>query len=123
MHLIDYGLMRDGVLYHGTVSDLDGSPKATWTYAEGGENVTRDRPVDAATFGTLWNATADSDILRRNVVRSPGQPIGPVGCHVVGVVFERDGQRRRLMSQVPAAATDPEFVQWRQALNVPQGSA
>jgi hypothetical protein len=123
MHLIDYGLMRDGVLYHGTVSDLDGSPKATWTYEDGGEKVTRDQPVDAATFSALWNAIADSDVFRRNVVRSPHQQIDPVGYHVIGIVFEQDGQRRRVLFQVPAAEAEPDFVRWLQALDVPQGSA
>jgi hypothetical protein len=123
MRLIDYGHMRVGVLYHGTLSDLDGSPKATWTYEDGGRKVTRDQPLDAATFSALWNAIADADVFRRNVVRSPDQQIDPVGYHVVGVVFDQDGQRRRLLFQVPAAETDPEFVGWLKALNVPQGSA
>jgi hypothetical protein len=60
MHVIDYGHMRDGVLYHGTLSDLDGSPKSTWTYEDGSEKVTRDLPIDGATFSALWNGIATS---------------------------------------------------------------
>src|SRR5262249_57663276 len=50
MRLIDYGHLRDGVLYHGTVSNLDGTPKSTWTYEDRGAKVTRDRPIDEDGF-------------------------------------------------------------------------
>src|SRR5687767_9507221 len=64
MHLIDYGHMRDGVLYHGTLSDLDGSPKATWTYEERGKKITRDQPIDKATFDKLRTTITSSEVFR-----------------------------------------------------------
>jgi hypothetical protein len=123
MYLIDYGHMRDSVLYHGTISDMDGSPKATWTYEEGGEKVTRDQPLDDTTFNALWNGIANSEVFRRCMVRSANQPIDPVRYHVVGIAFEQDGQQGQYMFLVPAAEQDLEFVQWLENLNVPQGSA
>ena len=119
MHLIDYAHMRDGVLYHGTISDLDGSPKATWTYEEGGEKVTKDQPIDEAAFNALWNGIADSEVFRRSMVRGPDQQIDPAQFHIVGIGFEQEGRRGRYMFLVPATERDPEFVQWLQALNVP----
>jgi hypothetical protein len=123
MHLIDYGHLRDGVLYHGTLSDMDGSPKATWTYEDGGEKVTRDQPIDAATFSALWNGVADSEVFRRCMVRGPDQQIDPARYHVVGVVFQQEGQQGQYLFLVPATERDPGFVRWLQLLNVPQGSA
>src|SRR5690242_13670763 len=123
MHLIDYGHLRDGVLYHGTVSDADGRPKATWTYEDGGEKVTRDRPIDDDTFAALWNTIADAEVFRRSRLSAPDQLIDPVRFHVVGIVFDQDGRRGQCVFLVPADERDPEFVRWLEALDVPQGSA
>jgi hypothetical protein len=119
MHLIDYGHLRDGVLYHGTVSDLDGSPKSTWTYEEGGSKVARDLPIDEETFTFLWNGVADFDVFRRCIVRGGEVPIDPENYHVIGVVFDEGGQQGRCMFLVPASERDPDFARWLQALSVP----
>ena len=123
MHLIDYGHLRDGVLYHGTISDVDGAPKATWTYEERGRKVTRDQPIDAERFSALWNGVAGLEVFRRHLVSRPDQQIDPAGYHVIGVVFQQEGQQGQYLFLVPAGETDPEFVQWLQRLQVPQGSA
>jgi hypothetical protein len=123
MHVIDYGHMRDGVLYHGTMSDMDGAPKATWIYEEGGRKVTRDQPIDEERFRALWNGIAGLDVFRRHMVRGPDQPIDPAGYHVIGIAFQQQGQHGQCLFLVPDAEVDPEFVQWLQMLEPPQGSA
>jgi hypothetical protein len=121
IHLIDYGHMRDGVLYHGTVSDLDGAPKSTWTFENGGEKVTRDRPIDVETFNYLWNGIADFEVFKYARVRSPGVPIDPRTHHVVGIAFEEGAQRGRCMFLIPVEERDPDFARWLEALQVPEG--
>jgi hypothetical protein len=123
MHVIDYGHMRDGVLYHGTISDLDGTVRSTWTYEEEGEKVTRDRPIDEDTFNSLWNGIANLDVFRRSLVRDPDRPIDPVSHHVIGIVFAQGEQKGQYLFLVPAGETDPDFARWLEALNVPEGSA
>jgi hypothetical protein len=122
MHLIDYGHLRDGVLYHGTISNFDGIPKATWTYEDGGQKVTRDQPITDETFNLLWNGIADHEVFHRYMIRSPGQQIDPEHYHVVGIIFRQGKQQRQFLFMVPASETDPKFVEWLQALNVPQGT-
>src|SRR5262245_43533449 len=123
MRLIDYGHLRGGVLYHGTVSDLGGTPKSTWTYEDGGEKVTRDLPIDEEAFNFLWSGVATLEVFHRNVVRSPDTPIDPASRHVVGIAFAGEGQRGQYLFLVPADEPDPQFRAWLTALNVPQGSA
>src|SRR5689334_5650790 len=108
MHLIDYGRLRDGVLYHGTVSDLDGTAKATWTYELGGEPVTRDQPMDGERFAFLWNGVAGLEVFQRNLVRSADAEIDPTSHHVVGIVFEHEGQQGRYLFLIPAGEADPQ---------------
>lgn len=122
MHVIDYGHMREGVLYHGTISDLDGSPRATWTYEENGKKVTREQPIDAATFGRLWNGVNASDVFKRCKVRDPNREVNPTVDHVVSIVYEKDGQQQRRFFAIPAEESDPEFLGWLKALKIPQGS-
>jgi len=123
MHAIDYGHIRDGVLYHGSISTLDGPPRCTWTYELDGRKVTREEPIDRATFESLWNGIVDLDVFRRSKVRDPQQKIDPAGFHVLGIVYGEKDQPKRKTFLVPADENDPEFLRWLAALNVPQGSA
>jgi hypothetical protein len=124
MRIIDYGHLRDGVLYHGTLSDLDGTPKATWTYEERGAKVTRDRPLDGETFRALWEGVVGGAVFRRHHVRDPNRAIDPEAYHVIYVEFRMPGvPEKRYLILVPAGETDPDFVRWLEALDVPQGSA
>src|SRR5436190_310847 len=59
MHLIDYGHMRDGVLYHGTISDMDGSPKSTWRISRGSHgHAIGCRAAPPTTWGCSWAAAS-----------------------------------------------------------------
>ena len=122
MVLIDYGHMREGVLYHGTISDMDGTPKSTWTFEDGGQKVTREQPIDQATFDELWNTIATSQAIQRHVVRDPQQQIDPGRFHVITIVFQQDGQAGQYTFLVPVGERAPEFVRWLEMLAVPQGA-
>src|SRR5262245_20037373 len=95
MHLIDYGHIQDGVLYHGTLSDLDGEPKSTWTYERGGRKVTHDQPLDAATFRSLWNRVGNLDVFKRNRVRDRDRELDPLGTHVITIMFGEGAEPQR----------------------------
>ena len=123
MHLIDYGHVRDGVLYHGTISDADGTPKATWTCEEDGQTVTREQPISDETFDVLWNGVAELAVFRRHAVRSLDHPIDPERFHVIGIVFQQPRQHGQYLFLVPAGETDPEFVRWLATLDVPHRRA
>jgi Suppressor of fused protein (SUFU) len=123
MHVINYAHERDGVLYHGTLSDLDGVPKATWSYDVGGKRVTRDPPIDAATFRSLWNRIGSLDVFKRNRVRNPNQQLDPAGTHVIGIAFGDRDEPQQAQFAVPAAETHPQFRDWLKALNVPTPDA
>jgi hypothetical protein len=120
MHLIDYGHLRDGVLYHGTVSDTDGRPQSTWTFEENGKKVTRHLPLADETFDFLWNGVAALEVFRRCLVRGPEMPIDPAGHHVIGIAFEEGDQRGQYIFMVPVGESDPDFARWLETLNVPQ---
>jgi hypothetical protein len=109
MRVIDYGHMRDGILYHGTLSDLDGSPKATWTYEDRGKKITRDQPIDKATFEKLWTSITSSEVFRRHRASAAGKQIDPVRSHVVGIAFEKQGKKGQDLFLVPADEGDAEF--------------
>lgn len=121
-HLIDYGHMRDGILYHGTLSDLDGSPKATWTYEVRGKKITRDQPIDKATFEKLCTSITSSEVFRRHRASGADKQIDPVRFHVVGIAFDKQGKKGQDLFLVPADEGDAEFSRWLDNLKVPKGS-
>ena len=122
MHLIDYGHMREGVLYHGTLSDLDGAPRATWTYEKAGQKVTHDQPIDLPTFRSLWNRIGKLDVFQRNRVRDPDRPVDPAADHVVSIIFGDKEKPQRAYFAIPAGENDPQFLTWLKSLNIPKGT-
>jgi hypothetical protein len=101
---------------------LDGSPRCTWTYEEHGQKVTREQPIDAATFRTLWNAINTAAVFHRAKIRDPNRKVDPINDHVVSIVYEKEGQQQRRYFAVPAGENDPEFLTWLKTLKIPTGS-
>jgi hypothetical protein len=122
MHVISYAHIRDGVLYHGTLSDLDGTPKATWSYEKGGKKVTHDQPIDMPTFRSMWNRVGKLEVFQRNRVRDPERPVDPNADHVIMIAFGQSDQPQTVNFAIPAGETDPQFLSWLKSLNVPKGS-
>ena len=119
MHVITYAHVRDGVLYTGTLSDLDGRPKATWSYKAGGRRVTQDQPLDPAAFRSLWNRVGNLDVFKRNRARDPNAPVDPVNTHVVTIAFGEPDRPQLAHFAVPADESDPQFRSWLKSLNIP----
>lgn len=118
--VIDYAHRVDGVMYHGTLSDLDGRPKATWTYEADSEEVTREQPLTSEAFERLWNLLARAEVFRRSLVEDLSCSIDVEGCHVVGAVLAKpDGKRQCRIWQAPADENDAELVEWLEMLGRP----
>ena len=122
MHMIDYAHVRGAISYHGTISDLDGVPKSTWTCEQDGRKLTQEQPIDQDTFRFLWNGIASLDIFRRHVVRDPDRELDWECYHVIGIVYQRGLKPTHRCFLVPAEESDPEFLGWLEALRVPAGA-
>ena len=120
VHIIDYGHVHDGVLYHATLSDIDGIPRATWTY-EGpdGQKRTHDSPIDGDSFELLWNGFSSLDVFARNMVTAPDTPLDPVATHVIGLRFRDEQGDGHCTFSIPADEADPDFMAWLFALEPP----
>ena len=119
MRLIDYGHERNGVLYHGTLSDAEGPPRSTWTYEENGEKVTVEHPIDVEAFEVLWAGITHFEVFQRCRVENPDVPINPATHHVIGARFDNDGEPGQALFLVPNDELDPQFLIWSMTLNVP----
>src|SRR4029453_4575563 len=119
MHAIDYGHKEGDILYHGTVSNLDGDPKATWTYEESGRKVTRDEPIEQMTLAFLCYGLDNLALLRQYVATDPSQQIDPVRFHVISYLGEEGERRSRQIFLIPATERHPDFQRWLAAPNVP----
>jgi hypothetical protein len=120
MHAIDYGHVDGGVLYHGTVSNLDGGePKSTWTYELHGRKVTRELPVEDTTLMFLCYGLDNLELIRQYAAVDEDQELDPATHHVVSYMFEAGEQRGRHIFLIPAAERHPDFQRWLSALGVP----
>jgi hypothetical protein len=122
MHVISYAHLRDGVLYHGTLSDLDGVLKATWSYEKGGKKVSHDQPIDLPTFRSLWNRVNKLEVFKRNRVLDPVRPVHPVVDQVITIAFGDANNPQQAQFAIPADEADPQFLSWIKSLNIPNGS-
>ncbi|MCG8454721.1 MAG: hypothetical protein MI919_00460 [Holophagales bacterium] len=120
--MIDYGHMRDGVLYHGTISDLDGKPKATWTFELDGEKTTRTRKLTEEQFDSILNGTIDSDIFESSLITDPETPIDPIANHIIAVYYSNGDTESLRSYSIPGNEDDPAFLRWLELLRIPEGS-
>jgi hypothetical protein len=119
IRLIDYCHRVGDILYHGTISNLAGPVKATWTAEQEGEPVTSDQPMTEETFTLLWDLLASAAVFRRCVAEDLNQELDPSTHHLIGLVFTQDDEAGRCALLVPTDETDPEFTRWLEALGVP----
>jgi hypothetical protein len=123
MHVITYAHVRDGVLFTGTLSDLDGRPKATWSYKVGGQRLTQDQSLDPAGFRSLWNRVGNLDVFKRNRIQDPNMPVDPAGTHVVTIGYGEPDRPQLVTFAVPAGEADSQFLGWLKSLNIPSANA
>jgi hypothetical protein len=105
----------------GTISDLDGSPRATWTYDQDRRTITRDRPMDQDSFRLLCNGIDKYKVFKKYSVRDLDAEIDPANFHFVSFTTIQDGQPKIRCFMIPTGEHDGEFARWLQALNRPPG--
>jgi hypothetical protein len=120
-HCIDYAHGDNSVLYHGTVSDLDGVMKATWSYEEQGEKVCREFAIDRVVFEALWDGLIDLAVIRRNVAKDMTAIVNLFTHHVIGAYWHEGAIPGMFVALVPQDHQDADFVTWLHHLNVPNG--
>jgi hypothetical protein len=118
-HVISYAFESKGVFYHGTVSDLDGVPKSTWTISVGDKKNRFDQPIDYETFSFLWNGVADFEIFKRCAVTSGDRKMDFVQFQVIAIAYTVDWRKNARSFLVSPAETDPQYKTWIEKLHVP----
>ncbi len=120
MRVISYGHFYDGSLVNGTISDLDGSPKASWTLGATTQDKTRrEQALDAPAFEEIWNGLMQIEAIRRHQIRDPNRKVDPQSEHVIWAAIGEGTDQKRAMFAVPAGETDPAFLAWLSKLRMP----
>lgn len=123
VHYIDYAFRDSAVFYHGSLSDLDGVIRSTWTYEEDGQVVTRDRPLDSTGFSRLWTGLNILPVFRRSLCNDMSRSVDPAAEHVVSHIYVEKGEVGRCVCLVPVSEGDKAFEVWLGLLQRPDGSA
>jgi hypothetical protein len=124
MHVISYGHFYEGSLVNGTLSDLDGVPKASWTLGATVQDKTRqEQALDAAAFQEIWAGLIQLEVFKRHQVRDPNRQVNPQAEHVIWAAMGEGADQKRAMFAVPAGETDPTFLAWLGKLEVPKPGA
>jgi hypothetical protein len=119
VHVITYTRQIDGVFFHGTLSDLDGKPRATWSFDHGGKRVRHEQWLDAATFRKLWNGFGQLAVFRRHRVDDPDREMDWKNYHAILITFGEPGKPRQHAFLVPPDEPDPELRDWLETLDIP----
>jgi uncharacterized protein YegJ (DUF2314 family) len=119
MRAISYAHVYGEILLHGTISDLDGVPKSTWSYHLDGQDVTQEPEMSEKRFEYLWSALTTNRIFDRWRVSDPSQQLDPNLSHVIGIIWKEAGEQKSHMFMVPWDEDGPAFEEWLEALKAP----
>jgi hypothetical protein len=119
VHVIDYAYSAKGVFYHGTVSNLDGTPKSTWTISVGDKQTQLVQPIDQDTFTYLWSGLSNFAVFKRSAVTDSNTKMDFYHFQVIGVVGAKNGQPDIRTFLVAPTETDPQYKTWIEKLQVP----
>lgn len=118
-HVVQYAHQTGGVFYNATLSDLDGTVIATWSYDEEGERVTRDRPMEPSVFTQLWRGIETLSVFRDAFTEQLDRAVDPSQHHIVTLISGRVGEVKREICLVPAASADAGLTIWLEMLGRP----
>jgi len=119
IHLIDYAYSTGGVFYHGTISNLDGILKSTWTLSTGDQKRNFDDPIDAKKFDYLWESVNHFEVFKRTIVTSMDTKMDFYHFQVIGVVDTVNGEQKMTSYLISPAESDPQYKKWIAILGVP----
>jgi len=119
VELIDYAYSSNGMFYHGTISNLDGKPKSTWTVSVGDKKKTFDEPIDPSTFAYLVNGILNFPIFARSFVSDPNTKMDFDHYQAIGFIVSQGGQNQIKSYLIAPTESDPDYKDWIAKLQVP----
>lgn len=121
--MIDYDRSHGTFSCNGNLSDVGGGFEAHWTLARPDGVSTRTPSLTGEGFALLWDGVAapvgGGGILGRFLVTDPTRLVDPASHHVITATQVWDGQLLHRTFMVPAGESDPAFLSWLDALEVP----
>jgi hypothetical protein len=117
--LIDYAYSSNGVFYHGTISNLDGTPKSTWTLSVGDKKTKLDQQISPEAFAYLWKGIEDFDVFKRTLVTRSDARLDFYHFQIIGVISKENGELRKSTYMVSPDETNPDYQSWIKTLHVP----
>lgn len=117
--IINFVHEEDGIFVNGTVSTLDGTPKASWTFAQDGGEFTQNVDVDEEDFDALWGAL-NEPVFQRHAIRSADTELDFRNNYVVGVMFSVRGEAGRVTYLIPSVERDPVWRKWLSGIEATQ---
>lgn len=115
LHLIDYAHSSGGKFYHGTISDFDGTVKATWSI----DGVASDVQMTERELFDLWQPLTTAQVFTESKISDGNVSLDPEKFHVITVVEEYNGGNFKQIHQVPNDDASPEFAAWLAQLRIP----
>ena len=119
LRIINFAHEEDGVFTHGTISTLDGSPKASWTFGEDGGEFTNQRDLDEEDLDALWSVL-NEPAFRQHVVRVPDVELDFRVNYLVGIIFKIGDEAGRVTYLVPIAERNPVWTSWLRRIEATQ---
>ena len=120
--LINFVHEEEGVFVNGTISTLDGTPRATWTFAQDGSEFTRDVDVGEEEFEALWGAL-NEPVFVRHAVRRADAELNFRANYVVGIIFNVRGEAGQVTYLIPEGERDPVWRKWLAGIEAMQRSS
>jgi hypothetical protein len=118
--MIDYAYATKGVFYHGTISDIDGTPKSTWTLSVKDKKEIINQPIDQDTFAYIWNGVTDFDFFKKALVTKLDTHMDFNHFQVIAIAYKENGGQAEMRSfLVDPNDTDLNYKKWVAALHVP----
>jgi len=119
--MIDYAHESDGVFLHGTFSLIGDKVRATWTIDKHGNKKSLDVAMTEETFRGIWDAFNDVPDFKAGMVKDQDQKLDWRTHHVVGIVFNIEGQEGMRTYMIPAKGSSAAFKDWLTKLEQPSG--
>jgi len=102
-----------------TISDIDGTPKASWTFRQHDDEFSNTVQLTNNQFSDLWNGL-NAPVFTRHAVRDLNAQLDFRTKYVVGVVFNMDGETGRGTFLIPQDETDPDWLEWLRQIRATQ---
>lgn len=108
---LTYARIEDGRRITGSVTTLDGAPRATWTVRDDRGRRESTTEVEQETFDELWAEAHANWMASFRLDRASGD-LDPERFHIVGVVLIIAGRSLPILYRVPGEERREEWLTW-----------